>query len=283
MRAWVYLGIFAMMLGPVAGWCEVNFADLLAGKMHPLSITLKEMGPEWRVFELAGGENQLVSFFTMMAHAQSGQEGSNSYFTRGEVAAYGGETFLVAYRVETAPFDFQGVMEGEAEIPEVPITPDTVATLSLLNLRMIGGLESIRPFDLEEEMKKAEEARLLEMRGAVISSLRQLALGTQMYAQDNDGQYPPLDTEAEMQAALLPYLGGADEMFIDPMSGEPFQPNIWLSKKFERDVPRPSEMAVLYQKEPGPDGMLAVGFADGSAKFVDAAEWEKIREASGIE
>jgi len=283
MRTLIYLGILAMMLGPLAGWGEVNFADLLGGKMHPLSITLKEMGPEWRIFELTGGEGQLANFFMMMARTESGQENLNTYFTRGEVAAYGGETFLVAYRMETGPIDFQAVMQGEEEMPEVPITPDTVVTLSLLNLRMIGGLESIRPFDLEEEMRKAEEARRMELSGTVISSLRQLALAAQMYAQDNDGQYPPLDTQAEMQAALLPYLGGAGEMFIDPMAGEPFQPNVWLSKKMEKDVANPAAMVVLYQQQPNPDGTIGVGFADGRARFIDAEEWERIKKASEIE
>lgn len=274
MRAWIYLGIITITMMPTVSWSETAFADLLAGKVHPLSITLKEMGTEWRQFTLTGGQNGMTDFVAAMARMRTGHAGGETYYTRGDVATCGEETFLVAYRVETGPIDFQAIMEEEEDLPVLPIDPDTVVTLSLLNLRMVGGMESIQP---------VEQARKARLRSVTISNLKLLSLAIQMYSQDNNGQYPPLDTVEAMKAAIGGYLGGADEMFIDPLTDEPFQPNKSLSRKKEADIDDPTSMAAIYQRTPGPDGLRAVGFVDGRAKFVNAEEWEKIKKASGIE
>ena len=281
MRSLIRLGMLAIMLLPMLSRSEMTFADLLTGKTHPLSLTLQAMGPEWRRFNLTSGQNQLSDMLVMM-RMRAGQPGSEGYFTRGDVVTMGSETFLVAYRVETGPIDFRQLMEDGEELPPIRLTPDTRVTLSLLNLRLVSGLESIQPFDLNGEMAKADAAMRKEQRNKVLSTLRQLALAFQMYAQDNDGQYPPFTTPDEMKAALLPYLGGAEWMFIDPVAETPFQPNLWLSRKHEKVVVNPTKMVVIFQEAAGADGLRGVAFADGHAEFVDAQEWEQCQQASGI-
>jgi len=281
MRLLLYLGILAITLLPVISHGEMTFAEMLTGKVHPLSLTLQEMGPEWHRFTLTGGQNQLNDMLAMM-RVRAGQVSSEGYFTRGDVVTLGSDTFLVAYRADTGPIDWQAVMEDQEAPPPVRVTPETRVTLSLLNLRLVSGLESIQPFDLKSEMAKVDDAAKKEDQEKVVSGLRQLALALQMYVQDNDGQYPPFATPGEMKHALLPYLGNADWVFTDPQTAKPFLPNAWLSRKKENEVVQPSAVVVIFQEAPGPDGLRGVAFADGHAKYVDAQGWEQCKKASGI-
>lgn len=91
-------------------------------------------------------------------------------FTQGQTLAIGSETFLVAYAVEQkSPNLLQMIMEAEQSGKEPDMaalfggskwTEDTVASLTLINVRAIHTLSGVRPFDLQKELAEGGECGL---------------------------------------------------------------------------------------------------------------------------
>lgn len=111
-----------------------------------------------------------------------------------------------------------------------------------------------------------------------VSNLRQLALALQMYAQDNKNKLPVLKTPADMKKALGGYLGGSDQMFISPHTGEPYAPNPAISGKTLAAFANPESIIVFYEKTPGPDGSRCVAFMDGHVEVVQGANWDAVKK-----
>lgn len=119
---------------------------------------------------------------SMMSGLFSGSGGMTSeantvYYTQGKTMSLGGETFLVAYQYQRKELNIirmaidsekNGGKEPDLEklVSEGKVTGDTPLTLALLNVRSIGSITGIRPFDLATEIAEAAEsgnAALLEL------------------------------------------------------------------------------------------------------------------------
>ena len=163
-------------------------------------------------------------------------------------------------------------------------------TLCLLSVRNLPGMNDIRPFSLEEELAeyrqaKEKTAQMIAEMGSVSGgdseNLKQLALAVMMYSVDYDVM-PALDDPETAKAGLIEYV--ADESaFTDPETGEPYGVNSSISGMSFSEIEDVAKMVVFYQVEPGPDGKRGVAFADGHVQRVSEAEWEELRESSGIE
>ena len=156
--------------------------ELLAGSAHPLTIKLRDMKPEqWRRFTLAGetdggGFSPLLLIFGMMGGGAAAPPSAEAvYYTQAQTVAIGGETYLIAYRPLLKQPDIMALMlqsqrNGNAQpapeqiIPE-KLTLDSSVSLSLLNVKKIGGMADIRPFDAAKEIAEhqAADKALLDM------------------------------------------------------------------------------------------------------------------------
>jgi hypothetical protein len=98
-----------------------------------------------------------------------GQESAPSYYTLGKTTSIAGESFLIAYRLEVkAPNLMELAAQSQKDGGKEPDfaklaaaakpTEDTELSLCLINLRSIGSLGSIRPFDLKKELEAAAKS-----------------------------------------------------------------------------------------------------------------------------
>ena len=101
-----------------------------------------------------------------------------------------------------------------------------------------------------------------EQAAACYANLRTLGMAEMMYMVDHNGHYPPATTAAELQAALMEYVGDPS-VFICPVTGRPYLPNPDLAGKSERDVPEPNTTPMIWDDGAHPLGIRYVVYADG--------------------
>ena len=292
------IGVFVLTaLVAVAGAARAaEFADLISGKVVPLSLTLKELTPEWRRLSLGdagdGGGGAAGMYAALLGGASA-----QAYYTKGQTVACGDQTFIVAYKVPAAALDFAAIMQMQrgSKPPEPePLTPDTTLSLALLHLQTLGTLTGIRPFDLARELADGAQAQershaMAEAMGggrakaqsiASMSHLKQLGLGLVMYVQDHRNFLPPLTDAAAVREAIKAYINN-DAVFVHPQSKEPYRPNPSLSGKSLAGLDV-SKTVVIYEASAAEDGGRAVLFLDGHVEQVSAARWTELQKASGI-
>jgi thiol-disulfide isomerase/thioredoxin len=116
---------------------------LLAGKTTPLTLHLKDLDSNWRVFTASTN-----SYENILASAMTGGTG-NRVYTRGDTVTVGADIFLVTYKPE-AP-DISGLFSVGGPPKAKALTENTLLRLSLLNLHALGAMDGIRVFDLKEQ------------------------------------------------------------------------------------------------------------------------------------
>jgi hypothetical protein len=97
------------------------------------------------------------------------------YYTQGRVTTAGGEVFLVAYKYDKPQVNYmQLAMDAQASGKEPDpmklllagkMTGDSTLSLALINVKTIGTVSGIRPFDMAQEIAESEKAGggLMEM------------------------------------------------------------------------------------------------------------------------
>jgi len=253
--------------------------DLLAGNAVPQTLQLKDLGSGWWRMSLnqsgTGGLDTLYMVFL-------GGGGTGAYYTQGETTTLGGETYLICYRVQGKPMDYEKLMQSGPSPPKPEkLTPETKLSLSLLNLRSVVGFDDIRPFNLEQEIAASAAVAKEEPTGVSLSNLKQLALAVLMCAQDYDETLPQLKDAAIVEKTLKPYVRD-EKLFTNPITNKPYMANAILSGKKLVHISNPSKMVLLYEDSPAPDGMRGVAFLDGHASRVSASEWEALKKSSKI-
>jgi hypothetical protein len=90
------------------------------------------------------------------------------------------------------------------------------------------------------------------------------AIGTAFfeYVNDNDEKLPPMDTEADFQAALLPYADNNAQLFISPDSGMPYVVNTSLNGMTEEEIASPFTTPVAMDADRNNDGTFNTMYAD---------------------
>ncbi len=112
---------------------------------------------------------------------------------------------------------------------------------------------------------------------ASFNNLRQLAIATMIYEQDND-RLPVLKTEADI-AKQLNVLAPA---LISPRTQEPYTPNPFVFGKAPGIIADPETMIIFYEKTAGPDGSRCAAFLDGHVVAIPASEWEAAKRRAKI-
>jgi|SRR5579884_477307 len=334
MRRFPLLAVFLVLAAPAFGQ-GADMQPLFTGKEFPLHLQLKDLNADWQRIRVehpdqTGGLSDLLKQLLqmgMMASAShngagakpdpdtimgliflssllGGPNGSSTvYYTKGQTRTFGGETFLVAYRLEAQQPDLAKLMvesqQSGGQMPDISRllapkrSPADTLTLTLLNVKAVSSLSDIRPFDLELELGDSDntlasvllpvfqKAQEKAKEVSSLSYLKQIALGTMMYMQDYDENFPPMNDYNVFKKAVMPYVKN-ETIFINPITNEPYHINARLSKKNLAVVESPATMAMIYEASPAPDGTRGVCYVDGHANRVPDSEWPQVKKASGM-
>jgi len=264
---------------PLAWGQSADFASALSGTTRPLTIKVKDLDVSWRQMSIAKSTSMdLFSLFALGSRAQGPK--LDLYYTRGETVTMAGETFLVAYRSLPSPALLAALTDGTAPQPAAPQTPDTVLSLSLVNVRQIGSLDGIQAYTpLTPAEAQAQNAQ--EDEAASVSNLKQLGLAMSQYMQDSDEKLPPMQSAAVTKKAIFPFVK-SDDVFQYPQTHEPYLPNTSLSGRSLASFNSPSDMVIYYEAVPAPDGTRGVAFLDGHVKRIPESEWPALKSASHV-
>lgn len=174
--------------------------DAVSGKDAPLTLHLKDLSSDWKRLTIAiqgagGGLGDMMSQImplammgsngpkgkdemtglAMMSSLFGGAGSQPVYYTKGQTSAIGGETFLIAYKLEKPQIDFMQLMTesakngGEPDMAKLlassKVTPDSPLVLSLMNVKSISTMSGIRAFDMAQEIAESSKGPggLLEM------------------------------------------------------------------------------------------------------------------------
>ncbi len=272
----------------ITGCCRSAFAaeakidEVLAGKVFPLTVKLKDLKDGWRRFTPGSQSDAGSKLLDMVMTQQMNQPAHlNIYYTKGELVTLAGETFLVAYSRQQVPIDPQAMQQqrgNRGPVTPLPLTQNTELTLCLLNLRTLGNLVDIHVFNLLEEIAYSlDQGRVVggPAEQASAANMRQLATAVIMYLQDHNMQLPALDDAEKLKKDLLPYVGN-EKIFLTP-AGESFQGNPMLAGKHAGDYKNSSEVILLFEVTPDADGKRVVAFLDGHLDVVDENGWATLK------
>ena len=271
-----------------------DMGALLRGDQTPLTHKLSDLNGTWRRFS-TGSSTDVSQFYLGL---MTGMGSNDAFYTQGRTETFGGETYLIAYRRQMPPLDMAALMRAgssQNQPKPIPLTPDTVLSLSLLNLRTTGSLDDIRAFDMPQEISASRQTASLmgdvgvgdttvttaTTEPASVSNLKQLGLGLMQYVQDWDETLPSMKDAATVKTALLPYVKN-EQLFMQPDTKRPYRPNASLSKRSLASFDNPATMVVLYEDAPEPDNTRAVAFLDGHVKRVPESEWPRLKSASHV-
>ncbi len=265
----------------------LNFSQLSMQSVAPARLQLKNLNTGWQRMTVQSGENDpYAALYGGMRGAMFQdvleQAGVGVYFTRGQSVSLGGETFLVAYRIDNnmSAQDVQNLFrgvgghgnDGPAPGPR-KFSPDTTLLLSLLNLRTIGSLENVRPFDAKREIMGP--ADVIEASNENLQSLGGLLVKIQN--PQYGGQALPLRSSAALRQTFNSYFHPRPALFVHPRTGEAYRTNAAAAKLPGRLTANAARVVAIYEARPGTDGKFGTVFLDGHFERVPQSRWSAVR------
>jgi len=281
----------------------MSYLTVMSGNFMPLSYKLQELDTTWRKMRLAaqgGGEPELALSAQL-------DPGFCVYYTRGQTVLIGNETYLVAYCPPAKPPSLRKAgTPAEIRPPDV-LGPETVLSLSLLNVRTIGSILSIRPVEGVKNAvappppvgenppaganpppfavvppppppPPAPAVDTEKLQKLSLDNMRQLAMKIVLWAQDHNDNLPAMKDVTTLKGNLK----AEDKLYLQPGSKDPYQFNSSLGGVRLDDIPAPAQMALVYEANGDADGKRAVVYLDGHGERVTDVKWEEIKKRSGI-
>lgn len=128
-----------------------DFGQTILGKNAPLTLKLKDLDSNWRVFK--AGSNSLMGMMSVLA------PGAGNCYTKGETVTAGGTVFLIVYKADAPDMTSLFGGGGGGGLPKAQkLSAETTLRLSLLNLQATSELEGIHAFQLKDEIAGGEKA-----------------------------------------------------------------------------------------------------------------------------
>jgi hypothetical protein len=285
--------------------CLANdFQELISGKQAPLTKQLKDLDDSWRQIAISG-QYEMADLMKSWTSLFGADFYNNIYYTQGETVKVNQENYIVAYRLASSgePMNifsmFENVMgtmggmtggDCAALVPPKSITSETTISLSLLNLKTIGSLNNVRPFDLETDLallekteqqsrEACEQANMAMVESQVSSNLQSLSSALHSYAEQNQDQLPDMSSLEAVESALQEFVYDSS-VFYHPGTFEPFLVNASLSAKKLSELD--TEIVSFYEATPAADGTIGVVYINGLYQRVSPEEWEAVKEASNL-
>jgi prepilin-type processing-associated H-X9-DG protein len=270
---------------------SAEFQDLTSGKISPPTIQLKDLDKEWRrivVNEQQDRNNDPYGYGMRNPMYQEilADLGIGVYYTKSQTVTLGGETYLIAYRIQNnlTRQDIQDIMQqiygghGAGEEPmrtgQRKFPADTPLKLSLLNLRTTGNLIDVRAFDPKSEImgpRDVIEASNENLRriGRFVTRLSQI----ERYGVRG----LPMNDVNTARNAFRNYFHAPMSIFVHPQSRDPYRPNTALAGKRLPLISNRAKLVAFYEPRPGSDGKRGVVFLDGHVERVPEARWTTVK------
>ncbi|MDY6783129.1 MAG: hypothetical protein SW833_11395 [Cyanobacteriota bacterium] len=279
---------------------SAEFEELLSNSEIPLTLQLQDLDSSWRLISISG-QFEMGDLMQTYGSLFGGQDPSRGvYYTKGETVEVATETYTIAYRIPPSgePVNFASALGNVFGLGNCidggsqALSPDTTLALSLLNLRTIGSINNIQPFDLQQilaesrEREQTAQEACVELQGEqtnayVGSDLSMLMDALRSYTDEHEGTIPTLNSPEAIQDTLGQWVG-SPEGFVHPVTSEPYQFNTALSGKTLDEIENPGETIAFYEATPAADGTRGVVYLDNSFSRVEAAAWERMKPALGL-
>ena len=273
----VFFALSALLIAPPAFSQSTDFASVLSGSKYPLSFKLKNLDASWRTLTVGGAGDIAGVYVTLLTGSAQ-----LTYYTKGETLTLGGEVYLVTYHQKNTEDYIARLKSGSSDSPPpVKMTPDTELLLSLLNLKLVGGLNDIQSFSLQEALNPPDPP-VPGAKTVSASNLTQIGLALTRYTKANNGLLPPLNGAAVAAKKLSPFVR-SESTFRQPDTHELYQPNMSLSGRSLASFDSPSAMVIFFEASASPgDGLRAVLFLEGHVKCLAEDDWLRAKAASHI-
>jgi hypothetical protein len=288
-----------------------DFQQLISGKQAPLTKQLQDLNDSWRQVAISG-QYEMADFMKSWTNLFGIDSYNNIYYTQGKTVKINHENYVVAYRLPASDktLNIQSLFENllnnammgsmasltntdcDSIVSSAKITPETNIQLSLLNLKTIGSLNDVRPFDLQTELARSEKfeqqsketcelAKLEAINLQVDSNLSSLGVALHSYAEQNSGELPDMSNFESVQQALQDFVYD-QSIFYHPETLEPYLANASLSAKNLADLDPEQEIVAFYEPQPAADGTIGVVYVDGLCQRIAPEDWEKVKETSEL-
>ncbi len=283
-----------------------NFQELISGKQTPLTKQLKDLNGSWRQIAISG-QYEMADLMKSWTSIFGADIYNNIYYTQGKTVKVNDETYVIAYRLASSgkSLTINSLLENvmgsvagltgtncDSIVSPKKITPETTIALSLLNLKTIGSLNNVLPFDLEtnlamleqaeQESKAAcEQAKSEAVNLQVESNLQDLGNALRSYADENGGKLPDMSSIETVKVALQDFVYD-ESVFYHPGTLEFYQVNASLSTKNLNDLDNAMETVAFYEANSAADGTVGVVYADGFYQRIQPEDWEKVKQASKL-
>ena len=162
------VAVLLTLIPPVS--CRgADFKDLLSGKTCPLTVKLGDLDKDWRRISIRSGGsvsgNISVSVSGNQASSSSQNNiaeliGKRNYLTRGRILSANGQVYLVAYHLPGGGLDLQALIQAmgtKSPLEAAILNPESILPLSLLDVKSMGSLDDIRPYDMKREIAESEK------------------------------------------------------------------------------------------------------------------------------
>ena len=280
---------------------QIVVGQFLDGKT-PLSMRFKELSSDWKRIEInvanpdesdpsrANNDRFPVQLLRETVGARPGV-----YFTQWKTVAQNDDTFLVCYRAPD--FDDSDIralftVKNEYSKPDASRFIGTVSQwidekpldfvlLNMKNIKVVGNAQAVNWSQSLEKVRAWANKNLSSESSTRLSSRERLQLlsnATLRFARDNNDTLPPLDNAKQ---SLKRYV--FDEIWWrEAQTDKPFAVNAVLSNKKLAHIASPQDMILFYEADADARGNRNAAFLDGSARELNAADWEKHRRGSKI-
>jgi len=122
------------------------------------------------------------------------------------------------------------------------------------------------------------QARLAALRTVALSNAKQIALGTLVYANDNDDRFPPFADSEDVTDKIGPYL--RDPKLPSICAGYDWNTKLSAAKEFS--VANPEVTWLFHTSAPDTGGKYIFGYVDGHCRSVGSQEYEGLPSAPTV-
>ncbi len=271
---------------------KATMAEVLEGKIYPLTYTLRELPTKMKAVEIKQGEGtgileSLISGFAGAFGTAIGTEEDeqmmrltmlSTAWTAGDEVEINGVTYVVTYRLAI------GKQTGGMVDANKPDFSTASWRMYLINSQTISSISPNPAMTLEALLQKIQGGALHEPTAVAsatmqLSNYKQLGIAIILLSSDSEDIIPYFQTQASFRGSIFPYVKNS-ELFksLNPNGGRPIF-NMNLAGVSMTDIDEPTSIPAIYESRAWPDGSRIVAFVDGSTRKVVADQWADIEIA----
>ncbi len=259
---------------------QLSLKELISGKAVPLSVRAKDLDESFARFQSEGSTADAQQ--RMMIRNMYGMNvAANSiYFTKGDTVKLESGTYLIVYGLENR-IDMEAIARHDMRALQTPrkLRPKDKLLLSLLDLKNVGNITDLRPFNFDDEMENEADRNV-----AVVNTLQQLGAGILQWKHNRGQERLPKWTQLvtpALRQQMYPFVHDY-RLWDHPSTGETFRLNVALAGVRLPDVTNRSDVYMAYEVTPAADTTRGVLFADGRAERVSNERWEQLKKIKPV-